>query len=130
MISSGFLLRRSHQNVSKNTIFRSTIRDFSSSLESFVALKNNFVKSYAALCAAHWLLGIGDRHLNNSMLSLANGEVIGIDFGHAFGTATQILPVPELVPFRLTPYIENLLEPLGKHGLFKETMVKTLKALR
>ena len=31
-----------------------------------------------------------------------SGGVVGIDFGHAFGTATQFLPIPELVPFRLT----------------------------
>lgn len=82
------------------------------------------------MCAAHWFLGIGDRHLENSMVSLKNGEVIGIDFGHAFGTATQVLGVPELVPFRLTPFIENILEPLGKNGLFKETIVKVLKAFK
>lgn len=113
-----------------NITFRCTIRDISVNLESFIALRNNFVKSYAVMCIAHWFLGIGDRHLENSMLSLKNGEVIGIDFGHAFGTATQLLGVPELVPFRMTPYILNLLEPLGKNGLFKETMIKTLKAFR
>lgn len=75
-------------------------------------------------------MGIGDRHLDNSMLSLKNCKAIGIDFGHAFGTATQILPIPELVPFRLTACIENLLEPMGKGGLYKEMMVKALKAFR
>lgn len=82
------------------------------------------------MCIAHWLLGIGDRHLENSLLSLKDGKIVGIDFGHAFGTATQRLPVPELVPFRLTAFITNLLEPLGKQGLFRETMVKILKAFR
>lgn len=82
------------------------------------------------MCAAHWFLGIGDRHLENSMVSFKNAEVIGIDFGHAFGSSTQILSYPELVPFRLTPYIVNLLEPLGTNGLFKETIIKTLKAFR
>lgn len=102
----------------------------SSNLESFIALKNNFIKSYAVMCVAHWFLGIGDRHLGNSMISLKNGEVIGIDFGHAFGTATQNLAIPELVPFRLTPCIVNVLQPLGENCLFKEIMIKTLKAFR
>lgn len=64
------------------------------------------------------------------MISLKNGHTIGIDFGHAFGTATQILPSPELVPFRLTPQIVNLMQPLGENGLFKQTMVHTLNALK
>ena len=33
--------------------------------------------------------------------------MIGIDFGYAFGSATQFLPVPELVPFRLTRCIKG-----------------------
>jgi DNA-dependent protein kinase catalytic subunit len=35
--------------------------------------------------------------------------MVGIDFGHAFGSATQFLPVPELVPFRLTRRVLALL---------------------
>lgn len=98
--------------------------------ECFVALKSNFINSYAVLCITQWFVGIGDRHLENLMISLKSGRVIGIDFGHAFGTATQILPVPELVPFRLTPQIVNLMQPLGENGLFKEIMVHTLNALK
>jgi DNA-dependent protein kinase catalytic subunit len=59
-----------------------------------------------------------------------SGEVIGIDFGHAFGTATQFLPIPELVPFRLTQQFVNFLLPLGSEGLLKQSMIHTLNALR
>ena len=38
----------------------------------------------------HYVLGIGDRHLSNFMVDLHSGGAIGIDFGHAFGTATQV----------------------------------------
>lgn len=82
------------------------------------------------MCVSHWLLGVGDRHLSNSLICLNTGKVLGIDFGHAFGTATQILPVPELVPFRLTPHIVNLMEPLGERGLFREIMIHSLRSLR
>lgn len=110
--------------------FRNAFWNLSVNAECFVALKYNFIKSYAVLCIAQWFLGIGDRHLENSMISLKNGCVVGIDFGHAFGTATQILPVPELVPFRLTPQIVNMMQPLGEHGLFSQTMIHTLNALK
>jgi len=36
------------------------------------------------------VLGIGDRHLSNFMVDLSTGGIVGIDFGHAFGTATQV----------------------------------------
>lgn len=102
----------------------------STTTENFIALRNNFIKTYAVLCISHWLLGIGDRHLNNSLICLKNGKVLGIDFGHAFGTATQILLVPELVPIRLTPHIINLMEPLREKSQFKACMIHALRAMR
>jgi hypothetical protein len=47
------------------------------------------------------LLGISDRHQNNLLIDTASGEVLHIDFGMVFEQG-RLLPVPELVPFRLT----------------------------
>lgn len=62
----------------------------SSSPEAFLSLRSHFVRSHALLCLSHWLLGIGDRHLSNFMVNTESGGIIGIDFGHAFGSATQV----------------------------------------
>ena len=59
-----------------------------------------------------------------------SGGVIGIDFGHAFGTATQFLPVPELIPFRLTHQFINFLRPLQSEGLLNHNMAHCLRALQ
>lgn len=82
------------------------------------------------VCVTGWILGIGDRHLKNILISLNNGEIIPIDFGFAFGTATQIIQVPELVPFRLTPQFIKLMEPFKTDGFIRETMIHCLRALR
>lgn len=37
-----------------------------------------------------YMLGIGDRHLSNFMVDMESGGIVGIDFGHNFGTATQV----------------------------------------
>ena len=42
----------------------------------------------------------------------------------------QFLPIPELIPFRLTPQVTNLLLPHKEHGLLRSCMVHTLRALR
>jgi len=42
------------------------------------------------LCVSHYIAGIGDRHLSNFMIDLDTGNMVGIDFGHAFGSATQV----------------------------------------
>jgi DNA-dependent protein kinase catalytic subunit len=57
---------------------------------------------------------------------LRSGGLIGIDFGHAFGSATQFLPIPELIPFRLTRQLTNFLLPLDSEGLLKHNMVHCL----
>ncbi|XP_021932903.1 DNA-dependent protein kinase catalytic subunit-like isoform X3 [Zootermopsis nevadensis] len=111
-------------------IMRHALQNLSTSPELYFTLRQNFACSHAVLCIAHWLLGIGDRHLSNTLVSMKDGQCVGIDFGYAFGTATQFLPVPELMPFRLTPHIVNLLQPQDETGLFRETMVHCLRALR
>jgi|TARA_B100000524_G_C23556571_1_gene336771 hypothetical protein len=70
--------------------------------ESYLAMRAAFSRSLATLSIASWVLGIGDRHLDNFMLEETSARLVGIDFGHAFGSATYQLPVPELMAIRLT----------------------------
>ncbi|XP_070248944.1 DNA-dependent protein kinase catalytic subunit [Myotis yumanensis] len=98
--------------------------------EAFLALRSHFASSHALLCISHWILGIGDRHLNNFMVNMETGGMIGIDFGHAFGSATQFLPVPELMPFRLTRQFINLMLPMKETGVMYSVMVHALRAFR
>ncbi|XP_026183019.1 DNA-dependent protein kinase catalytic subunit isoform X2 [Mastacembelus armatus] len=98
--------------------------------EAFLYLRSHFICSHALLCVSHWILGIGDRHLSNFMVNMETGGMIGIDFGHAFGSATQFLPVPELMPFRLTRQFVYLMEPLKESGLIQSIMIHSLRAYR
>lgn len=111
-------------------LLRRGLLQLASGHEGFFHLRNTFLSSFATLCVSHWLLGIGDRHVTNVLFGLKTGRVIGIDFGHHFESATQFLPFPELMPFRLTPQIVNVAQPLGLHGQLRETMIACLAALR
>lgn len=68
------------------------------------------------MCIVHWLLGIGDRHLQNSLLSLETGQIIGIDFGRSFEFSNTEQAIPEMIPFRLTPNFCHLMMPYGSNG--------------
>ena len=81
------------------------------------------------MCVAHWLAGIGDRHLQNTLVRVATGRCLGIDFGHAFDSGIGA-SVPELVPFRLTPQILELLRPFTERDLLAMIMTHTMQALR
>lgn len=113
----------------KQTALRDAFDMISSSPECFVTLRRNFVTSYATMCAAHWLAGIGDRHLQNTLVCIATGRCLGIDFGHAFGSGIR-MPIPELVPFRLTPQILELLRPFTERDLLATIMTHAMRALR
>lgn len=53
------------------------LQDISNSPESFFALRNNFAASLAAMNIATWVLGVGDRHLQNILINNKNGKLVG-----------------------------------------------------
>ncbi|CAL8293471.1 unnamed protein product [Lota lota] len=117
------------QLVPEDLLRRAFVR-MSTSPEAFLSLRSHFISSHALLCVSHWILGIGDRHLSNFMVNTETGGMVGIDFGHAFGSATQFLVVPEFMPFRLTRQFVSLMEPLKESGLIQSVMVHSLRAFR
>jgi len=98
--------------------------------EACHTIRSHFAKSLAAFNICSYIIGIGDRHLDNFLLNYQDGTVIGIDFGHAFGSATQVLPIPELVPFRLTRQFVNFMRPLQAEGMLNHSMTHCLRALQ
>ncbi|XP_050692200.1 DNA-dependent protein kinase catalytic subunit-like isoform X2 [Eriocheir sinensis] len=111
-------------------ILRRGLVRLSNSSEGFFSLRSVFANSYATMCVSHWLLGVGDRHCGNTLISLKTGRAVGIDFGHHFESSVQFLPVPELMPLRLTPQIVNVFQPLGHASMMKDVMVAVLGALQ
>ncbi|KAK7428951.1 Serine/threonine-protein kinase tel1 [Neonectria magnoliae] len=104
-------------------------------MENFVDPDDWFVKrlaytrSTAAISMLGHVLGLGDRHGHNILLDTKTGEVVHIDLGVAF-EAGRILPVPELVPFRLTRDIVDGMGITKSEGVFRRCCEFTLDALR
>ncbi|KAJ3037492.1 hypothetical protein HDV00_001667 [Rhizophlyctis rosea] len=123
-----------HMNKLWNQMSKPYLRMFmqklASSPEAFLTLRKEFSRSFGALNICSYLLGIGDRHLENFLVDMKSGRVIAIDFGHAFGSATEVLPVPELVPFRLTKQMIMFMQPLGIQGLMMHPMVQVMAAMQ
>jgi len=98
-------------------------------VEQFITLRSTLGWSYASLSIASYILGIGDRHLENIMIDTATGQAVAIDFGHAFGNATIVLPIPELVPFRFTRQTEHMWAPYDSNALMRGDMARVLSAM-
>lgn len=88
-----------------------------------------YTYSVATSSMVGYILGIGDRHLNNILIDETTAEVVHIDFGIAFEQA-RILPTPETVPFRLSRDIEDGMGVNGVEGVFRRSCEKTMSILR
>jgi FKBP12-rapamycin complex-associated protein len=77
-----------------------------------------------------YILGLGDRHPSNLMMSRKTGKIIHIDFGDCFEVAMKRDKFPEKVPFRLTKMLVKALEASGVGGTFKIISEKVMELLR
>jgi serine-protein kinase ATM len=104
-------------------------------MENFIDPDEWFVKrlaytrTNAAISMLGHVLGLGDRHGHNILLDSKTGEVVHIDLGVAFEMG-RVLPVPELVPFRLTRDIVDGMGVTKTEGVFRRCCEFTLDALR
>ena len=70
---------------------------------------DNYVKSCAGYCVITYLLGVGDRHLDNLMLT-KSGNLVHIDFGFILGRDPKPLPPP----MKLS---KQMIEGFGEGGM-------------
>jgi len=111
-------------------LLRRQLLGLGSNFEAFLLVRDNFLKSLAVFSACSYILGIGDRHLDNFLFDLSSGRVIGIDFGVSFGAGASVLPVPELIPFRYTRQMEFVFQPYDGANLLAQEMQAVFEALR
>jgi len=71
------------------------------------SLVKSFTESVAVMSVIGYILGLGDRHLDNLLMDLNRGEIIHIDYNICFEKGKN-LRIPEQVPCRLTQNIVSL----------------------
>ncbi|KAM8720143.1 hypothetical protein ACLKA7_006229 [Drosophila subpalustris] len=67
----------------------------------------------AVMSVIGYVIGLGDRHLDNVLINLSSGDIVHIDYNVCFEKGRS-LRIPERVPFRLT---QNMVHALGVTGV-------------
>ncbi|KAL3657987.1 hypothetical protein V7S43_017036 [Phytophthora oleae] len=86
-------------------------------------------KSLAVMSVLGYIIGLGDRHLDNILLCINSGDIVHIDHNVCFDKGRR-LKVPEIVPFRLTPMLQDALGFTGVEGRFRVAFETTLRVVR
>ena len=88
-----------------------------------------FIRSVAVWSAVGHVVGLGDRHTENILLDVTNGECVHVDFDCVFDKGLT-LQRPEIIPFRLTPNFVDAMGLTGVEGTYRRTLEACVKVLR
>ncbi|XP_069496513.1 serine-protein kinase ATM isoform X1 [Ambystoma mexicanum] len=88
-----------------------------------------YTRSVATSSIVCYIVGLGDRHVQNILIDEVTAELVHIDLGVAFEQG-KILPTPETVPFRLTRDIVDGMGITGVEGVFRRCCEKTMEVMR
>jgi len=88
-----------------------------------------YSRSTAVMSVIGYVIGLGDRHLDNILVNLTSGQVAHIDYNICFEKGLN-LRIPERVPFRLTQNLQHALGLSGAEGVFRLTCENVLKTLK
>ncbi|GAA38308.2 PI-3-kinase-related kinase SMG-1, partial [Clonorchis sinensis] len=92
-----------------------------------------FARSAGMMSSLGYLVGLGDRHLDNLLVDFTTGHLIHIDYNVCFDKG-RTLRVAERVPFRLTQIIRHALGPVAQgnqcRGSFRVAAEETLSVAR
>jgi FKBP12-rapamycin complex-associated protein len=103
--------------------------DKNDTCEQWLEYRRLYAHTLAIMSMVGYVLGLGDRHLNNLMLQ-QGGAVVHIDFGDCFEVAMHRLMYGERVPFRLTRLLVHALGVTGVDGVYRHTCEHVMKLLR
>ena len=97
--------------------------------QSWFTARMAFVRSTAIMSMMGYIIGLGDRHLENINVDTTTGDTFHVDMNCLFNKG-ETLGVPEVVPFRLTHNMVDAFGPVGVEGPFRIACELALSVMR
>ena len=122
---------RTYKNITDNfkPVFHHYFLENFSDPATWFAKRLTYTRSAACNSMVGYIVGLGDRHVDNILLDKKSCDIIQIDLGIAFEQG-KTLRVPELVPFRLSRDMVDGMGITGVEGAFRGCCEETMKVLR
>ena len=117
-------------NETNGTELKTVIWEKSKNCETWLNRRTNYSRSLAVMSMVGYILGLGDRHPSNLMMSRKTGKIIHIDFGDCFEITMKREKFPERIPFRLTRMLIKALEVSGIEGTYRLVCIQIMELLR
>ncbi|EDW46128.1 GM13436 [Drosophila sechellia] len=110
-------------------VFQEWLRQRFATPHSWYEARNTYIRTVAVMSMVGYILGLGDRHGENILFAEGNGDAVHVDFNCLFNQG-ELLPYPEVVPFRLTHNMIVAMGPLGVEGSYRKCCEITLRLLK
>ena len=91
--------------------------------------RTEYTRSTAVMSMVGYIIGLGDRHPENLLISNRTGQIMHVDFGYLFGEGRH-LGVPEIVPYRLTHNMTDGMGVMNLEGIFRISCEAVLRCIR
>ncbi|XP_017064765.1 serine/threonine-protein kinase Smg1 isoform X2 [Drosophila eugracilis] len=88
-----------------------------------------YARCMSVMSMIGYVIGLGDRHLDNVLINLGSGDIVHIDYNVCFEKG-RTLRIPEKVPFRLTQNLVHAMGITGIEGSFRLGCEYVLKVMR
>ncbi|ORZ38038.1 hypothetical protein BCR44DRAFT_1015824 [Catenaria anguillulae PL171] len=88
-----------------------------------------FTRTCAVVSMIGFVIGLGDRHLENILMHVKTGDAVHVDFNCLFDKG-KTFGKPEVVPFRLTHNMVTAFGAVGIEGPFRRSCEVVLGVLR
>jgi len=97
--------------------------------QAWLTARMAFTRTTAVMSMVGYIIGLGDRHMENINVDTTSGQTVHVDMNCLFNKG-ETFEWPEVVPFRLSHNMVDAFGPLGVEGPYRISCEVALAVMR